>query len=314
MNRHVITAGHAPAACAVSSVVVVTVSYSESKRSQVHAVSNVSLIMPNATIVVAVSAPARMRCASSRPRRTRTPSTRRCQPHRVVVDAGVVVEDALDRTSDPGVEGMIGGLERKQEQRVTAVVGAGQLRLERIEEATVGGIQTGLGDRTAPLRYRRKMSKNGRSPTRVRRPVLQSHPRFGDHTERAFGAQQHAVRRRPRTRAGQPTTFPHAARGDRSNRLDEVIDMGVQRRVVPTRARREPAAKRRELERLWEVSQRQPVRTELILERRAVDTSLNASGAGFGVDLDDLVESPHVDTDRAGVVVVDVALDTADHR
>ena len=46
VNRHVTTAGHAPAASAVSSTAVVTASCSAAKRSHVHAVSNVSLIMP----------------------------------------------------------------------------------------------------------------------------------------------------------------------------------------------------------------------------------------------------------------------------
>jgi len=42
VNRHVITAGHAPAASAVSSTAVVTFSCKVSNRSQVHAVSKVS--------------------------------------------------------------------------------------------------------------------------------------------------------------------------------------------------------------------------------------------------------------------------------
>ena len=80
-------------------------------------------------------------------------------------------------------------------------------------------------------------------------------------------------------RAGQAPALPDPTRRYGPNRLDEVVDVGVQGRVVAARSRREPAAERRELERLREVPQRQPVRAQLIFERGSVDARLNARRA-----------------------------------
>ena len=66
---------------------------------------------------------------------------------RVVVDRAAVVARAFDRAADPRVERMIGRLEREEQERVAAVVGAGELRFERVEQPAVGGVQARLRDR-----------------------------------------------------------------------------------------------------------------------------------------------------------------------
>src|SRR5439155_102401 len=67
----------------------------------------------------------------------------------------------------------------------------------------------------------------------------------------------------------QPPGLEHAARRHHADGLHELVDMGVQRRVVAARARRYPPAQRRPLERLREVPQGQAVRLQLGFQRRA---------------------------------------------
>ena len=66
--------------------------------------------------------------------------------------------------------------------------------------------------------------------------------------------------------------------------------MRVERREMTARARRDPSAERRELERLREMADRQPVRLELRVERGAVHTGLDSRGARDLVDFENLVE------------------------
>ena len=61
------------------------------------------------------------------------------------------------------------------------------------------------------------------------RPVLQPHPRLGDHAERALGAEEQPVGRRARARSGQPARLADPDRGDHAHRLDQVVDVGVER-------------------------------------------------------------------------------------
>src|SRR5690242_4339853 len=77
-------------------------------------------------------------------------------------------------------------------------------------------------------------------------------------------------------------------------------------------ASRDPAAERRALERLREVTQRQAVGAELVLERGAVHARLDARRPRRAVDVEHLVELAQVDTDRAAVRVADIALHAAD--
>ena len=61
----------------------------------------------------------------------------------------------------------------------------------------------------------------------------------------------------------EPPRLPHPARRKRPHRLDEVVDVGVERREVAAGARGDPAPQRRELKRLREVAQSQPVLAQL---------------------------------------------------
>ena len=84
-------------------------------------------------------------------------------------------------------------------------------------------------------------------------------------------------------------------------------------REVPARARGDPAAERRELERLRVEAQRQPVRAELLLEPRAGRAGLDPRGARDAVDLEHAIQPPQVDRDDARVPRAQAAVDAADH-
>ena len=101
-------------------------------------------------------------------------------------------------------------------------------------------------------------------------------------------------------------------RRDRADRLDQVVDVRVERREVTAGAGRDPAAERRELERLREVAQRQAVLAQLVLEPRAGRAGLDPRRARGAIDLEHPVEAPQVDRDRARVAVADARLDAAD--
>ena len=103
----------------------------------------------------------------------------------------------------------------------------------------------------------------------LRGPVLQPHPGLADDAERPLGAGEEAVGRRPGARAGQARRNGDAGRCHHAQALDELVDVRVAGREVSAAAGRDPAAERAELERLRVVAQREPVRPELVLERRS---------------------------------------------
>ena len=74
----------------------------------------------------------------------------------------------------------------------------------------------------------------------------------------------------------EPAGLEHVARrGDDPHALHEIVNAGEMGRKVPRPARGDPASGSRELEGLWIVPQRQPVRLERGLERRTVDPALD---------------------------------------
>src|SRR5206468_1005539 len=93
-------------------------------------------------------------------------------------------------------------------------------------------------------------------------------------------------------------------------RLDEVVDVRVERGEVAAGSGRDPSAQRGELERLGEVPQRQAVRTQLILEGGAEDAGLDARGARSAVDLEHAVEMAEIDGHGAPVDIADPRFDT----
>ena len=68
-------------------------------------------------------------------------------------------------------------------------------------------------------------------------------------------------------------------RRDRAHALDEIVDVRQARREVPAGARRDPAAERRELERLREEAHRHAVRAEQLLDARARRAGTDQRGA-----------------------------------
>ena len=175
----------------------------------------------------------------------------------------------LERRRHRALDVVVGRLEPEHEQRVRAVAGAGHLGLAGVDQAAVRRVQPGLRQRPDRLRPGRELGEPDRGRGATGRARADPHPRLGDHPERAFRADQHPVGRDAGAGAGQPARLPHAARRHRPHRLDEVVDVGVERREVAAGAGRDPAAERRELKRLREVAERQPVRAELLLEAAA---------------------------------------------
>ena len=90
--------------------------------------------------------------------------------------------------------------------------------------------------------------------------------------------------------------------------------MGVERGEVPAAAGGDPAAESGEPEALRVVPDREAVGLQRRLDRRTQDAGLDARGAAGPVDLEDLVEPPQVEADRAGVAVADGRLDAANDR
>ena len=158
-----------------------------------------------------------------------------------------------------------------------------------------------------------KLAKRTLALARRVGPVLQAHPRLGDHAERALRADEEAVGRRAGARARQPPRRDDTGGCHDAQRLDELVDVRVVRREVPAAAGRDPAAERAELERLRVVAQRESVRAELVLERRAEHARLHARGARRAVDLEHPRQLREVERDHAAVVAGDPRLDPADH-
>ena len=121
----------------------------------------------------------------------------------------------------------------------------------------------------------------------------------GDDAEDALAADHHPVGRRPGTRAGQPARLPPALRRQHPHRLDEVVDVGVVGGVVAAGAGGDPAAERREPERLREVAQREAVWAQLVLEMRPEHPGLDVGRPRQLVDLEHLVEAVEGDGDDA---------------
>jgi hypothetical protein len=82
---------------------------------------------------------------------------------------------------------------------------------------------------------------------------------------------------------------------------------------VAIHAGRDPAAQGRELERLREVAERQPVLGELILQARPERAGLDPRRPRDAIDLHDISEAAHVDADGAAISVAHPGLDAADH-
>ena len=226
-----------------------------------------------------------------------------------LVPAPAAAAAELERPLQPRPDLVVGRLEAEHEEVGAAVAGQHHPRLAPVDQPAVGGIQPRLGDRA----HRVRALLEGREAHRHRRPVdrlgLHAHPCLGDDAERPLRPEQQAVGRGPGARPGQPARRPHAARRDRAHRLDEVVDVRVEGGEMAARPRGDPAAKRRELERLRIVPQGEAVFSELGLEARPGRAGLDARRARGAVDLEQRVEPAQVERHRRPL---DARLDAAD--
>ena len=148
------------------------------------------------------------------------------------------------RALHPRLQLVVGRFEGQHQHRGLALVGAGVGRLAGIEQAAVGWIEAGLRDRAHRFGSSDKIRKRNRRTGAELRPLLEPHPGLRDDAENSFRADEHAVGTRPGARTRQASRFDHAGRRDDAHRLHEVVDMGVERREVAARARRDPSAER----------------------------------------------------------------------
>jgi hypothetical protein len=145
------------------------------------------------------------------------------------------------------------------------------------------------------------------------RPRLNPHPRLGDHAQRALRAAEQPLRRRARPRGRQAPGLDHPAWRHHADGLDKLVDMGVQRSEMTARAGRDPPAQRRPLKRLREMTQRQTVRLQLRLQRRAERAARDPRGQRGAVYLQHPGKAAKVDANRAAIAITHVGLDPADH-
>ncbi len=203
-------------------------------------------------------------------------------------------------------------LEADDENGALAVAGAGYERLHWIEQAQVARRKPRLDDFSDGPGAGAKALESHRCRGAQRRSLLQAHPCFDDDSKRSLRADQQAVRARARAGAGNAQRGIGARRGDGAQRFDEVVDVRVERRVVATGSRSDPAAERRQLERLRKVAQREPVRAKGALEGGPVDSRLNAGCAGGAIDFEQAIEMAQVDAYGAVVAVEAARLDASD--
>jgi hypothetical protein len=108
---------------------------------------------------------------------------------------------------------------------------------------------------------------------------------LGDDAQNAFRAYQQPVWARPGARAREPPCLDDAFWSDDAERFNEIVDVGVEGGEMTAGAGCDPAAERRTLETLREVTKREPMRLELGFQRRPESTGLNAGGARGLVNL-----------------------------
>ena len=213
----------------------------------------------------------------------------------------------------PGLERVVRGLEAQHEQRPALGGGLRERRLARVEQAAVRGVQAGLGERPHRAGARLEGVEQHAPGLLEAGRRLHAHPGLGDHPEDPLGPDQEAVGAGPRAGGGQAAALPGPARSERPDGLHEVVDVRVQRGVVPPGPGGDPAAERRVLERLGEVTQGQPVPGELGLEPRAGGAGLDPGGARHRVHLEHTVQRAQVDRHRSGVLARHPRLHPAHH-
>ena len=213
-----------------------------------------------------------------------------------------MIAGELEGAIHPGVERVIGGLERDQEDRAAATRDLVEQALGGIEQAAVGGLQAGARQGAGRGDGVIEADELDRGASAKARARGDPHPGLGDDAERALGAEPEAVGIGAGAGGGQAPGGDQAARGDDGHRLDEVVDVGGAGRVVTAGAGREPAAERRVLEGLREVAEGDAVRGEAGLERGAEGAGADARGTRELIDLVDAGELREIEAGDAGPV------------
>ena len=218
----------------------------------------------------------------------------------------------FDRARHPCVERVVGGFEGEHQERGFVRPRHAGERLARFEEAEVRRVEAGLGDLAHCVGAGEEVPEAHAGGGAERRLLAEPHPGLGDDAEDAFGAEEHSVGARPGAGAGQAAGFERADRGDDPHAFDEIVDVGVERRVVTARPCRDPAAQRRAAIRLHVVAHGEGRVAELVLDVRPVDAALDPRRLADGIDLEHLV---HVaERDRHHLVECGGGLDTLHHR
>src|SRR6202011_2997445 len=88
--------------------------------------------------------------------------------------------------SDPRIDRVVARLEGQHQDRRPPVTRSGIVSFLRVEDTAVRGVEAGLGDRSDGAGSREEVRELHRAPGAEARPVLQPHPRLGDHAENAF--------------------------------------------------------------------------------------------------------------------------------
>ena len=183
-----------------------------------------------------------------------------------------------------------------------------------VEQAAVRRTKAGASDRRVASTASSKRPKRTDAPARKVCPLLQPDPGAGDDAERSLGPAEEPLGRGPGAPCGQPPRLDHPGGRHHRQCLDLLVDMRRTGGVVAAGTRGDPAAERRELERLREVAEREAVRLQLLLERGAEHARFDLRGAGALVDVEHAAEPPEVEADSACEAVADIRLDAADHR
>ena len=132
------------------------------------------------------------------------------------------------RAVDPRVDRMIGRLETEHEQRAAVVA------RRRDVIASVGSSSRQLVGNSPDCATARVASTASREVGEVHarrrledRAVLHAHPRLGDDAERALRAEEEAIGRRSRARAGKAPRLDDATGRHHADRLHQVVDVRV---------------------------------------------------------------------------------------
>ena len=107
--------------------------------------------------------------------------------------ATAMILEELDGAGHPGVDRMVGGFEGEDQQALLVGVDAVGSGLVIVDDAQVRWVEPGLRHGANRPRGGEKIGEAEHGVGAEARPPLQPHPRLGDDSERALGADHHPV-------------------------------------------------------------------------------------------------------------------------